>query len=265
MARSTNLRRGRSNSALQPPDNAKRLRKPTARANPPASPPPPPKRAPKKKATAARKPNTPSPTATESVIEVGVDSDGTLLDGLEVGPVYHSSPAPDKPPHPVHFQCTVLLDGKDIKQFGKTVDINAEYHMHYNAFERLAEEYIKGFMEKRGGVVRFYKGPWRANWGALKEPFRHDLDNIGDWQSLEENLRHRAQTSGGVRNAGRVDIKLHFKTHGNADSSPPPPLTQTDVSMTQTRAKSKAKPHTIRQGNPSGSVEGEILVYAIQT
>ena len=249
MYNSSNLRRGRSNSAVQPPQNTKRLRKPTARAAPPASPLPPPKRAPRKRAAVAQKPNTPSSTATESVIELELGSDGTLS----------PAPEPEKPPHPVHFQLTVLLDGAEIKQFGKTVDINAEAHMTYMSFESLTKVYIKSHMEKRGGVVIFYKGPWRANWGALKDPIRHDIDNIGDWVSLEENLRQRALTSGGVRNAGRVDIKAHFKTRGNADSSPPPPP-QIDIISTQTRAKSKSKPNTIRQGNaPVSDSELELL------
>ena len=81
--------------------------------------------------------------------------------------------------------------------------------------------------------------------------------------SLEENLRQRALTSRGVRNAGRVDIKAHFKTRGNADSSPPPPPPpppQIDIISTQTRGKSKAKPNTIRQGNaPVSDSELELL------
>ena len=79
--------------------------------------------------------------------------------------------------------------------------------------------------------------------------------------SLEENLRQRALTSRGVRNARRVDIKAHFKTRSNADSSPPPPPPpQIDIISTQTRGKSKAKPNTIRQGNaPVSDSELELL------
>jgi hypothetical protein len=50
------------------------------------------------------------------------------------------------------------------------------------------------------------------------------------------------------KNREKVAIKAHFKTRGNADSSPLP-STQVDISVTQTRAKSKAKPQTIRQGS----------------
>ena len=87
MARSSNLRKGRSDSAAQLPNRAKRIRKPSARAAP--SPPPsrPPKRA-RKKAAAAPQPNTPSPAATESVIAL-IESDG----GVEVEP--SSEPFPE--------------------------------------------------------------------------------------------------------------------------------------------------------------------------
>jgi hypothetical protein len=159
-------------------------------------------------------------------------------------------PSPEPEPHPVHFQCNVLLDGKQIKTFGKTWEINSAWHTGFNDFDKLAREHIKKYMEKRGGVVTFYKGPWRAFWGAIKDPTQHDIDNREDWESLEENLRHRALIGGGIRNAGRVDLKAHFRTHGNADSSPPPPpsSTQIEISATQTRARSKARPQTIRQG-----------------
>jgi len=230
--------------AVQPQENTKRIRKPSARAAPVTPPSRSRKRTRKQKTAAAPQPNKPSPAATESVIVLGSESDGPEEGG--VGP--EPSPEPEKAPHPVHFQCSVLLDGKLIKTFGKTWEINSVWHTGYIDFDKLAKDYIKGYMEKRGGVVDFYKGPWRAYWGAIKDPTQHDIDNKEDWDSLEENLRHRALTGGGIRNAARVDIKAHFKTRGNADSSPLP-STQVDISVTQTRAKSKAKPQTIRQGS----------------
>jgi hypothetical protein len=126
------------------------------------------------------------------------------------------------------------LDGKQIKRFGKTWEINSAWHTGFNDFDKLAREHIKKYMEKRGGFVTFHKGSWRAFWGAIKDPTQHDIDNREDWESLEENLRHRALIGGGIRNAGRVDLKAHFRIYGNADSSPPlpPPSTQIEISAT---------------------------------
>jgi hypothetical protein len=255
MASSTKRPKERTDSSTLPPQPAKRVRKPTAKAPPP---PPPKKVTPKAKAAVPKKDSAIN-TPTEPVIDLEEASSPSL----------QLSPEPERPPHNVHFQCTVLLDGKVVKTFGRSCDINSILHTGFYQFKKLADSLIESYMANRGGKVHFYKGPWRASWGAIKDPFTQDIDTWRDWDDLEELLRLRAATSGGVRNAARVDIKAHFKTRGNADSSPPPQPENTprqEITTPQIKAKSKkSKPYTIRQGRDQASSPDPFLEPSAST
>jgi len=135
-----------------------------------------------------------------------------------------------------------------VKSVGLHWDLNSIWHTGFGSLKELAERHIQRYMANRGGAQLYYKGPWRNSWGAIRERIVQDIDTKGDWDNLEELFRLRAATSGELRYAARVDIKAHFKTRGNAGSSPPPPRPTQQEIAPQVKGRSKSRPSTIRQG-----------------
>jgi hypothetical protein len=253
-------KKGRSNSAANPPKNAKRVRiaeAPDKDASTPLKDPPPKIKAPSAKPKGMKKTNSQASTAKESAEPLPDPQPElpTLPDPFEdiddllsnskppLSPIPISSEPATVRPHEVHFYARVFLDQKELDPHSIYDDINDDLPLTWYRFKKAIASIMKAYTAARPGFPTYYMGKWKAFYSAIRSPDKVVVKDHSTWDLLLHGLRHRANTSN-VKNARKVDIICQYLTNGNADSSPQ----QQPSSSSKPDKKSKSKAETVRRG-----------------